>query len=195
MQYSSNSEGVVRNVIKGNKYKKNGTEYNEGYQKRIFTSLKRLSTRNQFVLQMLDECKGDGNEELYKALFGKPVTTLTGRVRGKVGFTQACNTPFSGLASDGAKLAMWNLYMSGYNIIAFIHDEIVIEIPETSSGIYDEEADHVKMIMNGSMQELTGPIPIGSSFTISKVWSKSAQQVRDELGRLRCWTHEGDPTK
>jgi hypothetical protein len=30
----------------------------------------------------------------------------------------------SGLAADGAKLAMWNLYMVGYRIIGFIHDEV-----------------------------------------------------------------------
>ncbi len=29
-----------------------------------------------------------------------------------------------GLAADGAKLAMWNLYMVGYRLVGFIHDEV-----------------------------------------------------------------------
>lgn len=37
------------------------------------------------------------------------MSDLTVRIRGKVGFTQSCNTAFSGLAADGAKLALWNL--------------------------------------------------------------------------------------
>lgn len=44
-------------------------------------------------------------------------------------FTQARNTPFSGLAADGAKTALWNLTHIGFRVVAFIHDEFVIEIP------------------------------------------------------------------
>ena len=58
------------------------------------------------------------------------MTTLTGRVRGRVGFTQARNTPFQGLAADGAKLALWALIRAGYRVVAFIHDEIIVELPE-----------------------------------------------------------------
>ena len=71
-----------------------------------------------------------GSEELSRRLFCSGVTTLTGRVRGRVSFTQARNTPFQGLAADGAKLALWELIRAGYRVVAFIHDEILIELPE-----------------------------------------------------------------
>lgn len=41
---------------------------------------------------------------------------LTASIRGKVGHTQACNTPFSGLAADGGKLALWNLMQVEMNV-------------------------------------------------------------------------------
>jgi hypothetical protein len=52
-------------------------------------------------------------------------------------FTQSCNTPFSGLAADGAKLALWNLTHVGFRVVAFVHDEIVLEIPE--NGDHDRD--------------------------------------------------------
>lgn len=54
------------------------------------------------------------NSELHAALFGVDCCTLTGRVRGCTTFTKARNTPFSGLAADGAKLALWNLTHAGF---------------------------------------------------------------------------------
>lgn len=190
-------QGGMRNIVRGSKYRKrDGKEYNPYFVKKIWTGLKKLAKEPKHF-QMIHEAQkaGQGSEELYKELFGRPVTTLTGRVRGKVGFTQACNTPFSGLAADGAKLAMWNLYLLGYTIVGFIHDEVLLEIPETPDGTYDEPAKVIKDIMIQSMRELTGPIPVGVQLSVSYVWSKEAFAVHNDKGQLVPWVSTKDPTE
>lgn len=109
------------------------------------------------------------------------------RIRGKVGFTQARNTPFSGLAADGAKLAMWNLNALGYKIVGFIHDEILIELPKTPTNTYTKEVKQIQEIICKSMQELTGPIPISCSAAVSYVWSKQAVPTYNADGELIPW--------
>lgn len=42
------------------------------------------------------------------------ICTLTGRLRRNVNWTIHNNSGFSGLAADGAKLALWNLEYVGY---------------------------------------------------------------------------------
>ncbi|ELR14116.1 uncharacterized protein ACA1_322130 [Acanthamoeba castellanii str. Neff] len=142
------------------------------------------------ISKMIEASNNVGSDKLFSRIFGSSVTTLTGRVRGFVTFTQACNTPFSGLAADGAKLAMWNLYMVGYRIIGFIHDEshahqILVEIDEDSD--WTAEAQMVERIVCEAMQELNGTIPISCSFALSRFWSKSAEAVYDDKGRLTVW--------
>jgi len=107
-----------------------------------------------------------------------------------VGFTQACNTPFSGLAADGAKIALWNLLHVGYKIVGFIHDEILIEIQEESD--WDKEVALIQKIVCSSMQELTGTIPINCEYSLSRVWSKEAKAIYDTEGNIQIWTHHGD---
>lgn len=59
-----------------------------------------------------------------------PVFTNTGRLRADAAHCQQKNTPFQGLAADGAKLALWELWRRNKRIVNFIHDEIVIEVDE-----------------------------------------------------------------
>ena len=92
--------------------------------------------------------------------------TLTGRIRKNVNFTVAFNNPRSGLASDLAKLAMWNLVYAGFKIVAFIHDEVIIEI-------HDSDIDDLKIIetiFNNSLPDLSNSIPIRSKYKIMKNW-------------------------
>jgi len=93
--------------------------------------------------------------------------------------------PVTGLAADGAKLAMFNLLQVGYRLIGFIHDEILVEIKEDSD--WTREAQIVEQIFVESMQELTGTIPISCSFALSRYWSKKAEAVYDEKGKLLVW--------
>jgi DNA polymerase I-like protein with 3'-5' exonuclease and polymerase domains len=187
-------EGGIRNIVRGRKTRKrDGKAYSAFFVKKIWNALLTLA-RDPETYKTLKEAKGEGSEEIFRMLFGRPVATLTGRIRGKVGFTQACNTPFSGLAADGAKLAMWNLHLLGYKIIGFIHDEIIVEIPQTPTNTYTAEVKDIQNVICQSMRELTGPIPISCSAAVSYVWSKNAKAVFDSQGEIIPWELRYDPT-
>lgn len=57
----------------------------------------------------------------------------TGRVRAKCSYTALLNTYFQGLAADGAKIAMYLLWKEGFKIVAFIHDQVLLEVPEAQA--------------------------------------------------------------
>ena len=124
----------------------------------------------------------EAGDKLYRQMFFGPVVTLTGRIRGKVGFSQARNTPFQGLAADGAKLALWNLFKAGYRIVAFVHDEVVIELPVDAD--HTEAAEDINRILCSSMQEVTPAIPIKCEFSLTDRWYKEAEEVKDSDGHL-----------
>jgi acyl-CoA-binding protein len=113
------------------------------------------------------------------------VVTLTGRVRGGVTFCQAHNTPFQGLAADGAKLALWKLLKARYRLVGFVHDEVLIELPIDAD--HTAEAERIDGIMCSTMQELTGAVPIACEYALSSMWSKQAEAVFTEDGKLIPW--------
>ena len=60
----------------------------------------------------------------------EPVITATGRLRANATYCACRNGIMQGLAADGAIYALWKLSRAGYQIVNFIHDEVIIEIPE-----------------------------------------------------------------
>jgi len=117
-----------------------------------------------------------------RVLFGYS-HTLSGRVRGHVRFTARCNTPFQGLAADGAKLALFELVCLGYRVCGFVHDEVLLEIPEHWD--LDKTYQHVEQVLCSTMQELTPDIPIAAEGLIGDRWYKGVDgNERDEQGRL-----------
>ena len=110
------------------------------------------------------------------------IIPISNRIRGKVGFTQACNTPFQGLASDGAKLALFNVAkecfsdkesaLYGSRPVVFIHDEIIIETP-----VYNAQSAALRLqeVMRESMQAYCPNVPIEASPTLMTYWSKNAE--------------------
>jgi DNA polymerase I-like protein with 3'-5' exonuclease and polymerase domains len=120
-----------------------------------------------------------------RKLLHSPVATPTGRIRGAVTFTAARNTPFSGLAADGAKLAMWQLLLAGYRVVAFVHDEFVIELPIDSD--HTAQAKHVEHICCHAMQQLVGDIPIECEYALAGRWYKQASATFNDEGKLKIW--------
>ena len=97
------------------------------------------------------------------------VYTLTGRKRGNTSYCAEKNTPFQGLAADGAKLALYNLDKAGFKVVGFVHDEIICEVP------IDRAEDLLPLqekIMIDSMKIVTPDIKIGVESMISKVYTK-----------------------
>jgi DNA polymerase I-like protein with 3'-5' exonuclease and polymerase domains len=97
------------------------------------------------------------------------VYTLTGRKRGNTSYCAEKNTPFQGLAADGAKLALYNLVRSGFKVVGFVHDEIITEVnsEEANTMLLDQER-----IMIESMQEVVPDVKIGVESAISDFYTK-----------------------
>lgn len=174
--------GAVKRIVAG-KGKASGAEYSEGFVDRVWESLKALNQSRRLADRIANR---EASEELSRDLFFSPVVTLTGRLRGRVGFSQSRNTPFQAIAADGAKLALWGLYRAGFRSVAFVHDEVLIELPRSAN--HAEEARRIDRILCDSMQQLTGSIPIACEYALSDRWYKQAEVVFDDQGRLCLWT-------
>jgi DNA polymerase I-like protein with 3'-5' exonuclease and polymerase domains len=141
--------------------------YNEAFLRRVWAVLKTLN-RNPQAIRDLDECRA--GPRLGTLLSGREVWTLTGRLRTGCRFTESRNTPFQALAADGAKNALWQLWLRGYKIVAFIHDEIVVEVPSPHAEV---EKDRVVRVMVEAMEEVLGHgIPVEVEAHIAERWTK-----------------------
>ena len=99
-------------------------------------------------------------------------TTITGRMRSNCTFTQAKNFPFQGLASDGGKLALYELIQADYRVINYIHDEFVLEIPSTNLERMNERANLAESIMINQMKVVCPDLKIGVESKICEFWEK-----------------------
>jgi len=119
-----------------------------------------------------------------------PCFTLTGRLRANAAYCARHNTLFQGLAADGAKLALWRLWRAGYRIVNFIHDEVLIEVPEQSN--LGEHAEAVRRLMIDGMQQVVPDVRIEVEYAAARCWSKRAQKVFDDQGQLVPWEPAND---
>ncbi len=131
--------------------------------------------------------------ELWKAarnvVTAASVFTLTGRLRANASFPARHNTVFQGLASDGAKLALWKLWRAGYRIANLIHDEVIVDL---SAGCpLGFHAERIKHLMIDGMREVVPDVRIGVEYSASDRWSKDAGLVRDRTGKLLVWHPKG----
>jgi DNA polymerase I-like protein with 3'-5' exonuclease and polymerase domains len=126
------------------------------------------------------------------------VTTLSGRIRGRVRYSQARNTPFQGLAADGAALALFELIKEGFRVIGFIHDEILIELPDEGGHVSEGTVRRVEEVMCQQMEEvLVGDIPVGCEAALSQQWNKKAKLIIHD-GKVIPWetlARKAAPTK
>ena len=115
-------------------------------------------------------------------LFNQDCTVLSGRVRGKVSFTRSRNTPFSGLAADGAKLAMWELLKAGFDLHAFVHDEIVLSVPIDDQ--LDARVAEAKDLCISAMKRVIPTIPVKCTVSVARHWSKQTVLETDPEGHI-----------
>ena len=97
------------------------------------------------------------------------VWTLTGRLRADTTYCAEKNTPFQGLAADGAKIALYNLMDSGFKIVGFVHDEIITEVPENT---VEEMRRLQEEIMINSMSLVVPDVKISVESAISPRYGK-----------------------
>lgn len=172
--------GAAKRIV-ADRQRANGNAYGEAFVDRVWEQLKTLN-QNRKPKTMIE--RREAGEQLFRQLFFSPVATLTGRIRGSVGFSQSRNTPFQGLAADGAKLALWELLKQGFRCVAFVHDEVVIELSKPAD--HTAAAKQIDQILCDSMQQLTGSIPIACEYSLSDRWYKQAEAVF-EGGKLKLW--------
>jgi hypothetical protein len=98
-------------------------------------------------------------------------------------YTHSRNTPFQGLAADGAKLALWRLTREGYRVIGFVHDEILIEVPDEGGFVSKHVVDRSISLMTEAMESvLGGDIPVECEATLSTCWSKAPSWMFSATG-------------
>lgn len=115
----------------------------------------------------------------------------SGRLRGDVTFCAAANGYFQGLAADGALRAVVEVQrrcyadkssaLYGSKMLAFIHDEILLDTPKDHG---HDAAMELRDVMIGSMQEFTPDIPIRCEPVVMSRWIKGAKPLFDNQGRL-----------
>jgi hypothetical protein len=174
----------INKVLAGDPKKADGRPYQRTYVSRIWSSLAGLN-RNPELKEELE--KRQPSAELAAKVCHAGVATLTGRIRGRVRYSQARNTPFQGLAADGAALALFELIKEGFRIVGYVHDEILVELPDEGGYVSVEKVRRVEEIMCRAMGSvLVGDIPVGCEAALSERWNKKAKLVVKD-GKVYPW--------
>lgn len=125
---------------------------------------------------------------------------VSGRVRGDVGFSDAANTLFQGLAADGAKAALWAVQRACYDetresillnrarVFLFAHDEILAEHEEGSAHL---TAPEIARIMVEEMRKFTPDVTQKVEPALMRRWLKEAEPAFDSAGKLIPWEPKG----
>lgn len=111
--------------------------------------------------------------------------TVTGRVRHGATYCSACNYAFQGLAADGAKVAMWYLYMSRFKMVNFIHDEIITELREDDQ--LQRKVTKIDELMIKGMRRVIKHVDIRVEGALMYRWHKDAAPVYDDDKNLLVW--------
>ena len=117
-----------------------------------------------------------------------------GHLRGGCYFCAGANNAFQGLAARGAKAALYAVSREAYTAkrgqplhgvrpVAFIHDEILSEVPEATA---HEGAVRVSEIMVSEMHRYTPDVTVKAVPVLMRAWYKSAEPVFVD-GRLVPW--------
>lgn len=174
----------ISKVLAGNPRKADGTPYHRTFISRIWSSLAGLNRNPELAAELGSR---EPSESLASRVCHAGVATLTGRIRGRVYYSQARNTPFQGLAADGAALALFDLVKGGFRVVGFVHDEILVELPDEGGFVSEEKVRLVEDVMCRAMEEvLIGGIPAACESALSTRWHKKAKHVvRD--GKVSPW--------
>ncbi len=114
------------------------------------------------------------------------VFTFSGRLRASASYSARHNTVFQGLAADGAKLALWELWRAGFRIVNFIHDQVLVEVPADSD--LKAQAEQIRWHMIEGMKQVVPDVRVDVSFAATGRWYKAAEAVWDTSGeRLLLW--------
>lgn len=124
---------------------------------------------------------------------GTLVQLRSKRIRGGVGFCDGANSYFQGLASEASKTAVYLVSKASYanpesplygcRPVMLVHDEIIIEAPESYA---HEAAMELQRLMVKAMEMWCPDVPARASPVLSRCWSKKAKALY-EGDRLVPW--------
>lgn len=116
------------------------------------------------------DCTEESHDELSGRILTGTASVLTGLVRTGVGYCDGANLPFQGLAASGAKEALWRLLYAGYNVKAFIHDEVLVDIPTDQ---VERVRPSIHRILDAAMESVMGHgVPCMSESKVADTWVK-----------------------
>ena len=86
--------------------------------------------------------------------------------------TEALNTPVQGTGADGLKAAIALLWERRHECpgavpVLFVHDEIVLEVPEADA---DRARDWLTRCMVDGMARLVDPVPVVVDVSVGRTW-------------------------
>lgn len=124
--------------------------------------------------------------------------TPHGMIRRNCHFTEATNgLALQSRTAEGAKIALFHLAERCYDASlqdvvygcrnpAFIHDEVLVSIPNDE--LMHERAFRVAEIMIAGMKEVMTKVAVGAEPAVMLRWDKRAKAVFDHNKRLQIWT-------
>jgi len=110
--------------------------------------------------------------------------TATGRIRRNATYCSACNYPFQGGSSDGAKVALWLMYKDNIKVVNFIHDETISELPDDPH--LQDRVKRIDYLMVKGMQMVIKNVRIKVEGALMRRWYKEAKPVVVD-GKLLEW--------
>jgi DNA polymerase I-like protein with 3'-5' exonuclease and polymerase domains len=161
------------------KYLKNsGIIITEKFAKHLKDAyFKQWPEMREYFKRIRDMLDPDTNRGVAEQLF-------TNRVRGDVKFTALCNTFFQGLGADCAKESLHFLAKGSYvdtksplfgsRLVAFIHDETIMEHPIADAHIRGEEQAR---IMREVGNLFCKDVPLKADPCLMTFWSKKATET------------------
>ena len=117
-------------------------------------------------------------------------------------YTSLCNGRFQGLGADAAKEALWRVTRACYtepasplygsHVVAFVHDEIIVEIVE---GVAHEGLIELERLMTEGANMYLHRVPVHTEGVCMRRWSKKAELAYGLDGRVIPWDKkaEGSP--
>lgn len=132
-----------------------------------------------------------GAEAQSSRTFAHPIT---GFLRGDLDYCSLANHLFQHLAAYGAKVAMHAIQRAcwadeasplyGSRLVAFIHDEFLLEVPENR---VHEAAQELSLLMRGEFLVACPDVPVKVEVVAMRRWCKAAKPCYDQAGRLIPW--------
>jgi hypothetical protein len=108
------------------------------------------------------------DRDLYLLLFGRDVTTLTGRKRGRVLFGEARSAEYQDLADDAAKSALFAIASAGYRLVAFAANTILVEIEDSSD--VEAQAARAEVLARAAVEKVLPGIPVACRTRVQHRW-------------------------